>query len=144
MRGIHKCWQFVFVVSMLFVACGGEDIILGPTPQAEIVLDGEITEEKIGDYLVLSGQLKNIGDKDAVYVTITFTLRDAAGQILEKKTASVKGTTVVLKTTGIETDTALMPGGVGSFKVYTGIQADTIAEYTYDIDWKDYEFSLPV
>ena len=146
MRKVHNpCWLiFILIWPTLFVSCGGEDIILGPTPQADVVLVGEITEKEIGGDLVLSGQLKNVGDKGAVYVQITFTLRDANRQILGTKSANVKGIKVTLKATGIETDTALLPSGVGTFELYTGIQADEIAEYDYKIEWKDFEFSLPV
>jgi hypothetical protein len=104
-----------------------------------LVFFGETTFEAdySGDLKIL-GQVKNIGDLGANFIKINFIIYDAAGRVIDTEYTYVKGTCVNLDLYGslVPTGTALVPGDVGFFEVYTDAKAALAAlvdvQFSYD------------
>lgn len=110
------------VLAILFiVSCG----IFSPKKEADCVIVGSITvqEDFEGDIKFL-GEIKNQGDGKALFVQITFTMKNAAGHIIDTAFTFV-------------TSTDLDPGQVSSFECYTTVKIAQVAEWSYEITWDE-------
>ena len=106
---------------------------------AHLVLVGDITEEKDGSgNTVLSGEIKNVGNKRADFSKIIFTFRTNWQGDSKTLTAFINGITITFET-GISSDNSILPHAVGNFEMVIPKSFGSFIGYSYDIDWSQYE-----
>ena len=106
---------------------------------AHLVLVGDITEEKDGSgNTVLSGEIKNVGNKRADFSKIIFTFRTNWQGDSKTLTAFINGITNTFET-GISSDNSILPHAVGNFQMVIPKSFGSFIGYSYDIDWSQYE-----
>ena len=105
---------------------------------AHLVLVGDITEEKDGSgNTVLSGEIKNVGNKRADFSKIIFTFRTNWQGDSKTLTAFINGITNTFET-GISSDNSILPHAVGNFEMVIPKSFGSFIGYSYDIDWSQY------
>ena len=105
---------------------------------AHLVLVGDITEEKDGSgNTVLSGEVKNVGNKRADFSKIIFTFRTNWQGDSKALTAFINGVTNTFET-GISSDNSILPHAVGNFQMVIPKSFGSFIGYSYDIDWSQY------
>ena len=106
---------------------------------AHLVLVGDITEEKDGSgNTVLSGEIKNVGNKRADFAKIIFTFRINWQGDTKTLTAFISGITNTFDT-GISSDNSILPHAVGTFEIVIPASFGSFIGYSYDIDWSQYD-----
>jgi len=92
---------------------------------ANCVLVGNITvqEDFEGDIKFL-GEIKNDGDAKALFVKITFTMKDSGGSVIDTDFAYVNSTD-------------LDPGQTSSFECWTSTPYSQVSTYDYEITWDE-------
>jgi len=106
---------------------------------AHLVLVGDITEEKDGSgNTVLSGEIKNVGNKRADFSKIIFTFRTSWQGDSKTLTAFINGITNTFET-GISSDNSILPHAVGNFEMVIPKSFGSFIGYSYEIDWSQYE-----
>ena len=106
---------------------------------ANLVLVGDISEEKDGSgNTVLTGEVKNAGNKRADFSKIIFTFRINWQGDTKTLTAFINGVTNTFDT-GISSDNSILPHAVGNFKLIIPQSFGTFIGYNYDIDWSQYD-----
>ena len=106
---------------------------------AHLVLVGDITEEKDGSgNTVLSGEVKNMGNKRADFSKIIFTFRTNWQGDSKALTAFINGVTNTFET-GISSDNSILPHAVGNFQMVIPKSFGSFIGYSYDIDWSQYD-----
>ena len=106
---------------------------------AHLVLVGDITEEKDGSgNTVLSGEIKNVGNKRADFSKIIFTFRTNWQGDSKTLTAFINGITNTFET-GISSDNSILPHAIGNFEMVIPKSFGSFIGYSYDIDWSQYE-----
>ena len=106
---------------------------------AHLVLVGDITEKKDGSgNTVLSGEIKNVGNKRADFSKIIFTFRTNWHGDSKTLTAFINGITNTFKT-GISSDNSILPHAVGNFQMVIPRSFGTFIGYSYVIDWSQYD-----
>jgi len=106
---------------------------------ANLVLVGDIKEEKDGSgNTVLSGEIKNVGNKRADFSKIIFTFRTNWQGDSKSLTAFINGVTNTFET-GISSDNSILPHAVGNFEMIIPHSFGSFIGYSYDIDWSQYD-----
>ena len=106
---------------------------------AHLVLVGDITEEKDGSgNTVLSGEIKNVGNKRADFSKIIFTFRTNWQGDSKTLTAFINGITNTFET-GISSDNSILPHAVGNFQMVIPKSFGSFIGYSYEIDWSQYD-----
>jgi len=106
---------------------------------AHLVLVRDITEKKDGSgNTVLSGEIKNVGNKRADFSKIIFTFRTNWQGDSKTLTAFINGITNTFET-GISSDNSILPHAVGNFEMVIPKSFGSFIGYSYDIDWSQYE-----
>ena len=106
---------------------------------AHLVLVGDIAEEKDGSgNTVLSGEVKNVGNKRADFSKIIFTFRTNWQGDSKVLTAFINGVTNTFET-GISSDNSILPHAVGNFQMVIPKSFGSFIGYSYDIDWSQYD-----
>ena len=106
---------------------------------ADLVLVGDIIEEKDGSgNTVLSGEIKNVGNKRADFSKIIFTFRINWEGDTKTLTAFINGVTNTFDT-GISSDNSILPHAVGNFEMVIPESFGSFIGYSYDIDWSQYD-----
>ena len=106
---------------------------------AHLVLVRDITEEKDGSgNTVLSGEIKNVGNKRADFSKIIFTFRTNWQGDSKTLTAFINGITNTFET-GISSDNSILPHSVGNFEMVIPKSFGSFIGYSYEIDWSQYE-----
>jgi hypothetical protein len=106
---------------------------------AHLVLAGDIAEEKDGSgNTVLSGEVKNVGNKRADFSKIIFTFRTNWQGNTKTLTAFIDGITNTFDT-GISSDNSILPHAVGSFELIIPKSFGSFIGYSYEIDWSQYD-----
>ena len=106
---------------------------------AHLVLVGDIIEEKSGSgNTVLSGEIKNVGNKRADFSKIIFTFRTNWQGDSKTLTAFINGITNTFET-GISSDNSILPHAVGNFQMVIPKTFGSFIGYSYEIDWSQYE-----
>ena len=106
---------------------------------AHLVLVGDITEEKDSSgNTVLSGEVKNVGNKRADFSKIIFTFRTNWQGDSKALTAFINGVTNTFET-GISSDNSILPHAVGNFQMVIPKSFGSFIGYSYDIDWSQYD-----
>ena len=106
---------------------------------AHLVLVGDITEEKdASGNTILSGEIKNVGNKRADFSKIIFTFRTNWQGDSKTLTAFINGITNTFET-GISSDNSILPHAVGNFEMVIPKSFGSFIGYSYEIDWSQYE-----
>ena len=106
---------------------------------AHLVLVGDIFEAKDGSgNTVLSGEVKNVGNKRADFSKIIFTFRTNWQGDTKSLTAFINGVTNTFET-GISSDNSILPHAVGNFQIVIPKSFGSFIGYSYEIDWSQYE-----
>ena len=106
---------------------------------AHLVLVGDIAEEKDGSgNTVLSGEIKNVGNKRADFAKIIFTFRINWQGDTKTLTAFISGITNTFDT-GISSDNSILPHAVGKFELMIPASFGSFIGYSYDVDWSQYD-----
>ena len=106
---------------------------------AKLVLVGDILEKKDGSgNTVLSGEVKNVGNKRADFSKIIFTFRMNWQGDTKKLTTFINGVTNTFNT-GISSDNSILPHAVGNFELIIPKSFGMFIGYSYDMDWNQYE-----
>ncbi len=106
---------------------------------AHLVLVGDITEEKDGSgNTMLSGEVKNVGNKRADFSKIIFTFRTNWQGDIKTLTAFIDGITNTFDT-GISSDNSILPHAVGNFELIIPTSFGSFIGYSYEIDWSQYD-----
>ena len=103
-----------------------------------IILLGSVNEFKDspGNY-ILSGEVKNIGNKRADFVKINFIFRKDWKGETETLTVFVKGSSHQFET-GIATDSSILPGAVAGFELIIPEAFGNFIGYSYSLDWESF------
>ena len=105
---------------------------------AHLVLVGDITEKKDGSgNTVLSGEIKNVGNKRADFSKIIFSFRMNWQGDTKTLTAFISGITNTFDT-GISSDNSILPHAVGNFELVIPRSFGSFIGYSYEIDWSQY------
>ena len=107
---------------------------------AKIILLGDFAESKDDNYnTMLTGQVKNIGNKRADFVKLNFTIYKDKN--LSNNSASytvfVDGTTMQFDN-DLTSTSSIPPSGVGNFTLVIPSDFGPFTSYTYTIDWEQY------
>ena len=106
---------------------------------AHLVLTGDITEEKDGSgNTILSGEIKNVGNKRADFSKIIFSFRMNWQGDTKTLTTFINGITNTFDT-GISSDNSVLPHAVGNFELVIPKSFGTFIGYSYEIDWSQYD-----
>ena len=106
---------------------------------AHLVLVGDIIEEKSASgNTVLSGEIKNVGNKRADFSKIIFTFRTNWQGDSKTLTTFINGITNTFET-GISSDNSILPHAVGNFQMVIPKTFGSFIGYSYEIDWSQYE-----
>lgn len=106
---------------------------------AHLVLVGDISETKDGSgNTILSGEIKNVGNKRADFSKIIFTFRINWQGDAKSLTAFIEGVTNTFET-GISSDNSILPHAVGKFNLVIPSSFGPFIGYNYDIDWSQYD-----
>ena len=106
---------------------------------AKLVLVGDILEQKDGSgNTVLSGEVKNVGNKRADFSKIIFTFRMNWQGDTKSLTTFINGVTNTFNT-GISSDNSILPHAVGNFELIIPKSFGMFIGYNYDMDWNQYE-----
>jgi len=110
------------ILIIIFVCIINCDVI---NRTANCVLVGDLTvqEDFSGDIKFL-GEIKNEGDAKALFVKITFTMKDSGGSVIDTDFTFVNSTD-------------LDPGQTSSFECYTTASYSQVSTYDYEITWDE-------
>jgi len=98
--------------------------------EADCVVVGNITvQEDFENDIKFLGEIKNQGDAKALYVKITFTLKNAAGDVIGTDYTYVNSTD-------------LDPGQTSSFECWTETPYNQVESWEYDITWNEESSTL--
>ena len=106
---------------------------------AQLVLVGEILEEKDSSgNTVLTGEVKNIGNKRADFAKIIFVFRMNWQGETKSLTTFINGVTNTFNT-GLSSDNSILPHAVGNFELIIPKSFGIFIGYKYEIDWSQYD-----
>jgi hypothetical protein len=106
---------------------------------AQLVLVGDILEEKdTSGNTVLTGEVKNIGNKRADFSKIIFVFRMNWQGETKSLTTFINGVTNTFNT-GLSSDNSILPHAVGNFELIIPKSFGIFIGYKYEIDWSQYD-----
>ena len=106
---------------------------------AQLVLVGDISEEKDATgNTVLTGEVKNIGNKRADFAKIIFVFRMNWQGETKSLTTFINGVTNTFNT-GLSSDNSILPHAVGNFELIIPKSFGIFIGYKYEIDWSQYD-----
>jgi len=106
---------------------------------AKLVLIGDISETKdASGNTVLSGEVKNVGNKRADFAKIIFIFRMNWQGETKSLTTFINGVTNTFNT-GISSDNSILPHAVGNFELIIPKSFGIFIGYKYDIAWNQYD-----
>ena len=105
---------------------------------ANVILLGNINEfkDKTGN-TILTGEVKNIGNRRSDFVKINFIFRKDWQGETETMTAFVKGSTHEFET-GIVTDSSVLPGSTAQFELIIPSTFGYFIGYSYSLNWEEF------
>ncbi|MBD3413276.1 MAG: hypothetical protein GF421_02460 [Candidatus Aminicenantes bacterium] len=119
---MKKISLILFIILICNISCELFDFM---NKSANCVLVGDITvqEDFEGDIKFL-GEIKNDGDAKALFVKITFTMKDSGGSVIDTDFTYVNSTD-------------LDPGQTSSFECWTNASYSQVDSYDYEITWDE-------
>jgi len=113
------------VLIILLICCISCDLFDVLNESANCVLVGDITvQQDYSDDIKFLGEIKNEGDAKALFVKITFTMKDSGGNVIDTDFTFVNSTD-------------LDPGQTSSFECYTDAPYSQVDSYDYEITWDE-------
>ena len=112
-----------------------------PNTSAEVVLFGDFLENQDEKKnTILSGQVKNIGTKQADFIKINFTIYKDKSSMKKPKeyTVFISGSSQKFDN-NVVSDASLMPNEIGSFRLIIPNDFGPFISYSYSIDWEQYD-----
>ena len=105
---------------------------------ANVILLGNINEfkDKTGN-TILTGEVKNIGNRRSDFVKINFIFRKDWQGETETLTAFVQGSTHEFET-GIVTDSSVLPGATAQFELIIPNSFGYFIGYSYSLNWEEF------
>ena len=105
---------------------------------ANVILLGNINEfkDKTGN-TILTGEVKNIGNRRADFAKINFIFRKDWQGETETLTAFVKGSMHEFET-GIVTDSSVLPGATAQFELIIPGTFGYLIGYSYSLNWEEF------
>ena len=105
---------------------------------ANVILLGNINEfkDKTGN-TILTGEVKNIGNRRSDFVKINFIFRKDWQGETETMTAFVNGSTHEFET-GIVTDSSVLPGATAQFELIIPSTFGYFIGYSYSLNWEEF------
>ncbi len=105
---------------------------------ANVILLGNVNEfkDKSGN-TILTGEVKNIGNRRGDFAKINFIFRKDWKGETETLTAFVQGTTHTFDT-GIVTDSSVLPGATAQFELIVPQTFGLFIGYSYSLDWEEF------
>ena len=105
---------------------------------ANVILLGNINEfkDKTGN-TILTGEVKNIGNRRSDFVKINFIFRKDWQGETETLTAFVQGSTHEFET-GIVTDSSVLPGAAAQFELIIPNSFGYFIGYSYSLNWEEF------
>ena len=102
------------------------------------ILLGNINEfkDKTGN-TILTGEVKNIGNRRSDFVKINFIFRKDWQGETETLTAFVQGSTHEFET-GIVTDSSVLPGATAQFELIIPNSFGYFIGYSYSLNWEEF------
>ena len=106
---------------------------------AQLVLVGDISEEKdASGNTVVTGEVKNIGNKRADFAKIIFVFRMNWQGETKSLTTFINGVTNTFNS-GLSSDNSILPHAVGNFELIIPTSFGEYIGYNFDIDWSQYD-----
>ena len=106
---------------------------------AQLVLVGDISEEKdASGNTLLTGEVKNVGNKRADFAKIIFVFRMNWQGETKSLTTFINGVTNTFNT-GLSSDNSILPHAVGNFELIIPKSFGIFIGYKYEIDWSQYD-----
>lgn len=107
-----------------------------------ILIDSSVYKTKdSGGNINILGEVQNAGSRDLSFVKITYTFKDASDLLIDTDYTYIYGSTKKLTSSGIDTDTILVPNESGAFELFTDVPYDQVASMYYSISYETYETS---
>ena len=105
---------------------------------ANVILLGNINEfkDKTGN-TILTGEVKNLGNRRSDFVKINFIFRKDWQGETETLTAFVRGSTHEFET-GIVTDSSVLPGATAQFELIIPGSFGYFIGYSYRLNWEEF------
>lgn len=105
---------------------------------ANVILLGNVNEfkDKSGN-TILTGEVKNIGNRRGDFAKINFIFRKDWKGETETLTAFVQGTNHTFDT-GIVTDSSVLPGATAPFELIVPQAFGLFIGYSYSLDWEEF------
>ena len=123
----------------------GNDLInkRAQSQSAHLVLIGDIIENKDGSgNTVLSGEVKNVGNKRADFAKIIFNFRMDWQGNSKFLVEFIDGVTNTF-TTGFSSDNSILPHAIGNFELIIPKSFGSFIGYNYEIEWDhDYKYDI--
>ncbi len=106
---------------------------------AQLILVGDISEEKdASGNTVLTGEVKNIGNKRADFAKIIFVFRMNWQGETKSLTTFINGVTNTFNS-GLSSDNSILPHALGNFELIIPKSFGIFIGYKYEIDWSQYD-----
>ena len=106
---------------------------------AQLVLVGDISEEKdASGNTVVTGEVKNIGNKRADFAKIIFVFRMNWQGETKSLTTFINGVTNTFNS-GLSSDNSILPHAVGNFELIIPKSFGIFIGYKYEVDWSQYD-----
>jgi hypothetical protein len=116
-----KRFIWLFCLVFLITSCSN----LSPKKSANCVIVGSITvQEDFEGCIKFLGEIRNQGDGKALFVKITFTMKDSSDNVIGTDFTYVNSTD-------------LNPGQTSSFECWTDVLLSTVSSWSYEITWDD-------
>lgn len=105
---------------------------------ANVILLGNVNEFKDkSSNTILTGEVKNIGNRRADFAKINFIFRKDWKGETETLTAFVQGTSHTFDT-GIVTDSSVLPGATAQFELIIPQTFGLFIGYSFSLDWEEF------
>jgi len=105
-----------------------------------VVLYGDLELKKdFWGRRVFKGKVKNNSSNRLDFIRIDFKIYNVRGELITEEGAFIDGIRFMFGDTTVS-QSSLKPGGIGSFKVYTSVPADSIDKFTYEISYKYFKY----
>lgn len=124
---MKKSYLILIIILIFSINC---DLFDSMNTSANCVIVGNITvQEDFEGEIKFLGEIKNNGDAKALFVKITFTMKDGGGSVIDTDFTYVNSTD-------------LDPGQTSSFECWTDTPYSQVSTYDYEITWDEENMNL--
>ncbi|MFC1724311.1 hypothetical protein ACFL4T_01700 [candidate division KSB1 bacterium] len=127
----------ILVFSIFFLNISGINL---QSKKKAIELVGKIELKKdFWGRRIFKGKVKNYSKNRIDFIRVDFEMYDKNNKLIISEGAYIDGIKFVFGD-ATESRSSLKPGATGPFDVYTSIPADSIAQFTYKINYKYFKY----